>query len=125
MVMEAAAQPIWDLVGVKRDLLKGNLLFLFLYPIDIDLASLLGTMLASFAYFNNAGERYEDSVFAKIPLYSAQYNFTKMYSEFVMGNRKNLLQYTDAASETIHAYFVGLYKVDIGVRVASISILAN
>ena len=112
MVMEAAAQPIWDLVGVKRDLLKGIFLFFNL-------------MLASFAYINNAGERYEDSVFAKIPLYSAQYNFTKMYSEFVMGNRKNLLQYTDAASETIHAYFVGLYKVDFGVRVASIYILAN
>ena len=44
MVMEVAAQPIWDLVGVKRDILKGTLFFLFKL-VFIDLASFLLLLL--------------------------------------------------------------------------------
>ena len=94
---------------------------LFVFPICLFFHKLLFLciyFLFELTYIS--GERYEDSIFAKIPLYSAQYNFTRMYTEFIVGNRKNLLQYTDVATDIVPRSFVGMYKVDFDVWVAEI-----
>ena len=60
-----------------------------------------------------AGERYEDSIFAKIPLYQGLFHFIRMHTGFFLGHRRNLLQYVDRAAELVPVCFDGLFRVSI------------